>query len=237
MKGKTVIRFVTGVAPKPAAPSVTFRATIPPMETATQLKADPRNPNRMGADDKARMAQALAEFGDLGGIMINRRTGYLVGGHQRSSVLHAGDLHVEDLVKPEADGTVARGYLLHGGRRYAVRVVDWPEEKAHAAMLAANRFGRVGQDDAQILKDLLQELDSGAMNMDLTGFTAEDIEKLMTCDTPMKPISVQAPPRMAWVLIGVPIGLWGKVAPYAEEAAKIEGSVVETTVNDGIQKD
>ena len=143
------------------------------------IKADPANPNRMEDADKKRMAASLAEFGDLGGIIINRRTGFLVGGHQRVSVL--GDsLEIEDLKKPEPDGTVGRGWITKDGRRYAVRIVDWDEAKAHAALLAANRFGRVGKDDNALLKELLEELDTGAIDMDLTGFDQAAIENLMT---------------------------------------------------------
>jgi hypothetical protein len=58
--------------------------------------------------------------------------------------------------------------------------VDWSPEKAHAALLAANRFGRVGQDDAAALKDLLQALDTGGADMDLTGYSADELERLMT---------------------------------------------------------
>ena len=142
------------------------------------LRPDPANPNRMDAADKERMARSLAEFGDLSAICLNRRTGLLIGGHQRADVLQSAKIKTTDLKKPEPDGTVARGYLEHSGRRYALRVVDWPEDKAHAALLAANRFGRVGQDDAALLKDLLQELDTGATDMDLTGYTADAIEAL-----------------------------------------------------------
>jgi len=149
--------------------------------TVGALTADPANPNRMDAEDKARMARSLAEFGDLSGVILNRRTGLLVGGHQRVDVLGAGvAVHVEYLAAPEPDGTVGRGWLDRDGRRYALRVVDWPEDKAHAALLAANRFGRVGHDDAAALKDLLADLDTGAFDMALTGFTAEAIEDLMT---------------------------------------------------------
>lgn len=144
-----------------------------------KLAPDPANPNKMAAEDKARMEKSLAEFGDLSGVVINRRTGYIIGGHQRVDVLKDAELITEDLPKPEPDGTVARGYLKHGGRKYTVRVVDWPEKKAHAAMLAANRFARVGQDDAQLLKDLLEELDTGELDMDLTGFDEKTIEELM----------------------------------------------------------
>lgn len=202
------------------------------MKKATQvtIKPDPANPNRMGAEDKARMA----EFGDLSGIIINRRTGLLVGGHQRIDLLKDAEIITEDLSEPEQDGTVARGYLKHKGRKYTVRIVDWTEKKAHAAMLAANRFARVGQDDGQLLKDLLEELDTGEMNMDLTGFAAEDLENLLTSDTPMKNVDMKAPPKMAWLLIGVPLEQWIKISRYSEAAVKIPGSIVETTINDGI---
>lgn len=148
------------------------------------LKADPANPNRMDPETKAIMAQSLREFGDLSGITINRRTGLLIGGHQRTDVLKDGRLDVTDLPAPEPDGTVARGHLSCNGRRFAVRVVDWSEDRAHAALLAANRFGRLGKDDAALLKDLLETLDCGQMTdagqllADLTGYDQDEREIL-----------------------------------------------------------
>ena len=148
------------------------------------LKPDPANPNRMDDETKAVMAKSLAEFGDMAGIVVNRRTGLLIGGHQRTDVLKGGRLDVVDLPTPEPDGTVARGHLECNGRRYAVRVVDWSEDRAHAALLAANRFGRLGLDDAALLKDMLEQLDTGAMTddgqllADLTGFNEAERERL-----------------------------------------------------------
>jgi DNA modification methylase len=141
-----------------------------PAEQTYQLTADPANPNRMAAEDKARMAKSLEEFGDLSGVILNRRTGLLVGGHQRADVLTGATIAADDLPAPEPDGTVARGYLERNGRRYALRVVDWDETKAHAALLAANRFGRVGTDDDALLKTLLADLSATDIDMGLTGF-------------------------------------------------------------------
>jgi hypothetical protein len=82
-----------------------------------------------------------------------------------------------------------------------VRVVDWPEEKANRAMIAANRFGRLGQDEMAVLKDLLQELDTGATDMETTGYTAAALETLMTqfhvpgVDAPDMPDGDRAPFR------------------------------------------
>ena len=150
----------------------------------SDLASDPANPNRLDAETKAGLARALAEFGDLSGIILNRQSGLLIGGHQRTDVLREGKLDVRDLAKPEPDGTVARGNLEHLGRRYAVRVVDWTPDKAHAALLAANRYGRLGQDDAALLKDLLADLDcgqttdTGQLLADLTGYDAAERERL-----------------------------------------------------------
>ena len=173
---------------------------------AITLRPDPANPNRMAPEDKARMAKSLANFGDLSGVTLNRRTGLLIGGHQRADVLTGAEIHATDLPEPEADGTVARGYLERDGRRYALRVVDWSADKAHAAMLAANRFARVGADDSAALKDLLEQLDTGTMNMDLTGYSAEALEELMTQvhqaekeTTPKSPAAVLTFPPRVWL--------------------------------------
>jgi hypothetical protein len=198
------------------------------------MKPDPRNPNRMSDADKSRMKASLAEFGDLSGIVINRRTDQLIGGHQRADVLADGELHVDDLSEPEPDGTVARGHLEHDGKRYVVRVVDWDDEKAKAAIIAANRFGRVGADDPELLKSLLDEIVAdGVVDTDLTGFDADALaDAIEDREATLKTLDVKPPPTMAWVLIGVPIGKWDQVSAYAEASAMIEGSIVETTVND-----
>lgn len=145
------------------------------------LTPDPSNPNRLDPADKKRMARSLDEFGDLSGVILNRRTGLLVGGHQRVDVLAGAEVQAEDLPAPEPDGTVARGWLVKSGKRYALRVVDWDETKAHAALLAANRFGRIGKDDDAALRALLDGLEAEGFDLELAGYTAEalsDIERL-----------------------------------------------------------
>ena len=137
------------------------------------LTPDPSNPNRLDPADKKRMARSLDEFGDLSGVILNRRTGLLVGGHQRVDVLAGAEVQTEDLPAPEPDGTVARGWLVKSGKRYALRVVDWDETKAHAALLAANRFGRIGKDDDAALRALLDGLEADGFDLELAGYTAE----------------------------------------------------------------
>ena len=143
------------------------------------MRPDPANPYRMRPADRKRMAASLSEFGDLGGIVLNRRTGLLIGGHQRTDAMPGATIDTADLPAMEPDGTVARGWLVYQGRRFALRVVDWTPAKAHAAMLAANLFARVGEDDATALEALLAELTAAETDMDLTGFDSDALAKAM----------------------------------------------------------
>jgi DNA modification methylase len=78
-----------------------------------------------------------------------------VGGHQRLKIIKArGDKNVD------------------------VSVVDLDEPKEKALNLALNKIS--GDWDLPGLKDLLEELDTGDFDMDITGFDAGEIEDLMT---------------------------------------------------------
>jgi len=148
----------------------------------SSLAPHPQNPNRMSDEDKALLARTMAEYGDLGCICLNKRTGLLVGGHQRTEVLTAmlkkagaEAVHVErEFDPPSPTGTIAEGYVEYRGERWRYREVDWTPAKAIAAMLAANKMGRRGENDFTILADDLQELDTGSFDMTLTGFTEKE---------------------------------------------------------------
>src|SRR5678816_2003029 len=79
----------------------------------------------------------------------------LVGGHQRFKIL------------------VARG-----DERIPVSVVDLDDTEEKALNLALNKHS--GEWDFSTLADLLNELDTGGMDMDVTGFSTEELERLMT---------------------------------------------------------
>ena len=73
---------------------------------------------------------SLSKFGDLSGIVWNKRTGNLVAGHQRLDQLKLMGAKLEQANgKPE---------VVAGGRRFAVRVVDMSEAEERAANLTAN---------------------------------------------------------------------------------------------------
>ena len=144
--------------------------------------AAPYNPRKISEEQLKLLAKAMVEFGDLGGIVLNRRTGRLVGGHQRIKVIPEGAT-VEAQPASDPSGTVAVGFVeFPGGIRFAYREVDWAEDKEMAANIAANRHG--GEWDYPKLKDLLLEVDTSPLELDLTGFTDPQMRDMLDLPQP-----------------------------------------------------
>jgi len=67
-----------------------------------------------------------------------------------------------------------------GAKEIAVVFVDDTDEQAKAYGIMDNRSAELAEWDLPGLKDILESLDTGAFDMDLTGFDTESIESLMT---------------------------------------------------------
>jgi len=140
------------------------------------LQASPQNPRKISEEQLKRLAKAMAEYGDLSGIIVNRTTGHLVGGHQRVKVF---DPTWKIVKRPATDatGTVASGHVESPWGTWSYREVEWPEKKERAANIAANKHG--GGWDFKLLTEQLMEMDDGSFDMDLVGFTEEELRKLI----------------------------------------------------------
>lgn len=110
--------------------------------TLEDLIADAENPREIDDDAAAGLAESLAEFGDVAGIVWNRRTGELVCGHQRLREL-LGERDAAALPPLETDA--AGAYFKIDKQRFAVRIVDWSKGKQRAASVAANNAKLQGQ--------------------------------------------------------------------------------------------
>lgn len=107
----------------------------------------PYNPRKISPAALEGLRVSIAEFGDLSGIVVNRRTGNFVGGHQRLAAL--GVTEIPDPPPEEI-----------GGLR--VRVVDWPASKEKAANIAANSSAISGEftDGLEALLDEIKRDDA-----------------------------------------------------------------------------
>ncbi|WDL96393.1 site-specific DNA-methyltransferase [Alicyclobacillus sp. ALC3] len=116
---------------------------------------NPRIRLQPGDPEFEKLAQGMETFGLVEPLVWNERTGNLVGGHQRLTVLK-----------------------MQGVTEVEVSVVSLDEAHEKALNIALNKIS--GDWDMPKLKDLLEELDAGEIDMDLTGFDSEELESLFT---------------------------------------------------------
>ncbi len=133
------------------------RLHVAPMKISELKRADynPRLELQPGDPEFEKLKRSIETFGLVEPIVFNVRTGTVVGGHQRLSVL-------EHLGWDEVD----------------VSLVDITLEEEQFLNIALNKIE--GDWDPYKLKELLEEMDTGQFDMSLTGFDEEEIEDLMT---------------------------------------------------------
>ena len=147
------------------------------------LKANEKNPRTMSRFDADNLKQSMQTFGDLSGIVFNRQTKQLVGGHQRIETFRrmgeSKTIVIEHHFEaPNSVGTVAVGYVLYKDERYGYREVDWPLDRETAANIAANRIQ--GEFDLDKLAEMdwwLKENNPDLLA--LTGQSTDEINKLL----------------------------------------------------------
>lgn len=135
------------------------------------------NPRKISDKQLELLDKSMKEYGDLSGIVFNVATGNIIGGHQRTKLLNPEAIIQKESYQDET-GTTAIGYVVTSEGKFSYREVNWTEQKEKAANIAANKGG--GEWDFTKLKDLIEELDDGQFDLELTGFDDQEIEKLMT---------------------------------------------------------
>lgn len=141
-------------------------------ETVADLSPAPYNPRIITEQKLQALNDAMNRFGDLSGVVFNRRTGRLIGGHQRTKHLPP-DARIQityDFGTPNDQGTVRGGFIEYGGERWTYREVDVNETTERAMNIAANKHG--GEFDLEALSGVIQEL-NGEISAELLGFQDE----------------------------------------------------------------
>lgn len=123
------------------------------LESLDQLNEAPYNPRTIDPKAAAGLAASLRKFGDLSGIVWNRRSGNLICGHQRWKQLRT-EYGKELTFDKERQVVVAPD-----GSEWPVRVVDWHLTKEKAANVAANNTFIQGDFDDERLAVLLMEVE------------------------------------------------------------------------------
>ena len=108
-----------------------------------------------------------------------------------------------------------------------------------AVMIADNRLAELAEPSMPDLKDLLLELDTGAMDISLTGFDEKAMEDLMTACPPESALekkTLQQLPHTAWCLIAIPLSRYDEIAEHIEAISQNDGVIMESTVTNENKK-
>lgn len=114
---------------------------------------NPRKNLKPGDKEYEKLKKSIKKFGYVEPVIYNKRTGIVVGGHQRLKVL-------KDLGYEEIDCVI----------------VDLDEAKEKALNIALNKIS--GEWNNNLLADLLKELDQEGFDVTLTGFDLDEAKEL-----------------------------------------------------------
>ncbi len=118
------------------------------------LRPDPANPRRISDAELEALMRSIQQFGLVDPVIARRDDGTVIGGHQR---------------------LVAARKL--GLKSVPVIFVDLPLEQARLLNLALNKIS--GSWDEELLARLLADLSAGAADLTLTGFSDDEVKKLL----------------------------------------------------------
>ena len=123
-----------------------------------KLIPNPRNPNMHGDEQVEALAKIIRFQGWRLPIVVSKQSGFIVRGH----------------------GRLQAAQKLGVGQA-PVSFQDYENEaQEYADMIADNRIAELADMDRAQLKDLLEELDTGELDMDLTGFDEDALADLMS---------------------------------------------------------
>jgi len=103
-----------------------------------------KNPRKITEKQLENLRRDLIELGDLSGVIHNINSNEIIGGNQRSTVFDINKCDIQitkEFTTPTRTGTVAEGFVLWEGERYAYRRVDWTKEQCEKACIVANKAG------------------------------------------------------------------------------------------------
>lgn len=196
------------------------------------LKPADYNPRKITNEQLESLKKAMEEFGDLSGIVFNRRTGNMVGGHQRiKAIPEDAEIYKEKLPKLSRTGTVAEGYILVNSEKFIYREVDWDINREKLANIAANKQG--GEFDDDMLAALISELNNADCDVGLTGFSQDEVDKILDGleETLEEKEEELQPYTMTHILISFPPEKLIEIQAYIEKIIKIEGVEYELSSN------
>jgi hypothetical protein len=132
------------------------------------LVPHPKNPRTITDAARKKLRDNMKEVGLLQPIIVNRTTGYMLGGHQRLAVLDSLERY------KVVDGTPSHDYLLD------VSVVELDEKAEAKALVFLNNADAMGSWDLDALASLATDTD---VSLESMGFDRVSLETLFDGDS------------------------------------------------------
>ena len=150
--------YKTKVEPKAWADGVPVFCAHDAIVDVAKLIPNPKNPNQHPDSQIQLLGRIIRQTGWRQPITVSKRSGFIVKGHGRLSAAF-----LEDIKEVPVD--------------YQNYTNDAEE---YADLVADNRIAELAEMDNRLLADIFAEIDTGEIPMELTGYTQDEVESLVT---------------------------------------------------------
>jgi hypothetical protein len=171
-----------------------------------ELKPQVYNPRTITPHDFASLKRSLEQWGLVEPIALQAETKAVIGGHQR-----------------------LKAALELGISPVPCVLIEISDLEAKALNLALNRIS--GDWDMAKLIASLEDLKTGGIDLDLTGFDDMELDDMMSEEPEISKIDLQPPPGTLWIFIGVSVNQLGDVQEHIA-ALEAAGDIVVRTSRD-----
>lgn len=120
-----------------------------------ELKPHPKNPRQHPDSAIAKLTRSIQEFGWTNPVLVSK-DGFVLAGHARLKAAENAGITEVPVIQLDLEGAKADAYLIADNKTQDL--TDW---------------------DLPLLKDLLQELDTGEFDIEITGFDSKEIADLI----------------------------------------------------------
>lgn len=150
--------YKTEAEPKAYADGVPVFCAHDKIADVATLVPNPKNPNQHPDTQIQLLGRIIRQTGWRQPITVSKRSGFIVKGHGRLSAA-----------------------LLEGMKEVPVDYQNYTNEaEEYADLVADNRIAELAETDNKLLADIFADIDTGEIPMELTGYTEDEVESLVT---------------------------------------------------------
>lgn len=150
--------YKTEAEPKAYADGVPVFCAHDKIVDVAKLIPNPKNPNQHPDSQIQLLGRIIRQTGWRQPITVSKRSGFIVKGHGRLAAA-----------------------LLEGVKEAPVDFQNYTNEaEEYADLVADNRIAELAETDNKLLADIFADIDTGEIPVELTGYTEDEVESLVT---------------------------------------------------------